>query len=72
VLRGEAALAKPAVLQLQGLQKSGSGFFVTETGVIATNATSPAMKARSSPSCPTASIGKAKSFTSTKTWTSPR
>jgi S1-C subfamily serine protease len=33
-----AALAKPAVVQLQGLQKTGSGFFVTETGVIATNA----------------------------------
>jgi S1-C subfamily serine protease len=33
-----AALAKPAVVQLKGLQKMGSGFFVTETGVIATNA----------------------------------
>ena len=33
-----APAAKPAVVQLQGLQKMGSGFFVTETGVIATNA----------------------------------
>ena len=30
--------AKPAVVRLKGLGKSGSGFFVTETGVIATNA----------------------------------
>jgi serine protease Do len=37
-LEALAALAKPAVVQLQGLQKTGSGFFVTETGVIATNA----------------------------------
>jgi S1-C subfamily serine protease len=29
---------KPAVLYLQGLSKSGTGFFVTETGVVATNA----------------------------------
>jgi hypothetical protein len=29
---------KPAVLYLKGLNKSGTGFFVTETGVIATNA----------------------------------
>lgn len=29
---------KPAVLYLKGLSKSGTGFFVTETGVIATNA----------------------------------
>ncbi|MCU1243316.1 MAG: hypothetical protein JWO71_4042 [Candidatus Acidoferrum typicum] len=32
------ALAKPAVVRLKGLGKSGSGFFVTEKGVIATNA----------------------------------
>lgn len=32
------ALAKPAVVRLKGLSKSGSGFFVTEKGVIATNA----------------------------------
>jgi S1-C subfamily serine protease len=32
------ARAKPAVVRLKGLSKSGSGFFVTETGVIATNA----------------------------------
>jgi S1-C subfamily serine protease len=37
-LEALAAAAKPAVVQLQGLQKTGSGFFVTETGVIATNA----------------------------------
>lgn len=37
-LEALAALAKPAVVQLQGQQKMGSGFFVTETGVIATNA----------------------------------
>ena len=37
-LEALAAAAKPAVVQLQGLQKMGSGFFVTETGVIATNA----------------------------------
>ena len=37
-LEALAAVAKPAVVQLQGAQKSGSGFFVTETGVIATNA----------------------------------
>src|SRR6267142_488653 len=37
-LEALAALAKPAVVQLQGIQKTGSGFFVTETGVIATNA----------------------------------
>jgi S1-C subfamily serine protease len=37
-LEALAASAKPAVVQLQGLQKMGSGFFVTETGVIATNA----------------------------------
>ncbi len=30
--------AKPAVVYLRGLDKSGTGFFVTETGVIATNA----------------------------------
>jgi S1-C subfamily serine protease len=29
---------KPAVVYLKGLEKSGTGFFVTETGVIATNA----------------------------------
>jgi Trypsin-like peptidase domain/PEGA domain len=29
---------KPAVVYLKGLDKAGSGFFVTETGVIATNA----------------------------------
>ncbi|HVO57294.1 MAG TPA: trypsin-like peptidase domain-containing protein [Dongiaceae bacterium] len=33
-----ARLTKPAVVQLRGSQKMGSGFFVTETGVIATNA----------------------------------
>lgn len=32
------ARAKPAVLYLKSLTKSGTGFFVTETGVIATNA----------------------------------
>jgi serine protease Do len=32
------ARAKPAVVRLKGLSKSGSGFFVTEKGVIATNA----------------------------------
>jgi len=32
------ARAKPAVVRLKGLRKSGSGFFVTEKGVIATNA----------------------------------
>jgi serine protease Do len=32
------ARTKPAVVRLKGLSKSGSGFFVTETGVIATNA----------------------------------
>ena len=37
-LEALAAVAKPAVVQLQGLQKMGSGFFVTETGVVATNA----------------------------------
>lgn len=37
-LEALAAVAKPAVVQLQGAQKTGSGFFVTETGVIATNA----------------------------------
>jgi S1-C subfamily serine protease len=37
-LESLAAVAKPAVVQLLGAQKSGSGFFVTETGVIATNA----------------------------------
>jgi serine protease Do len=29
---------KPAIVYLKGLDKSGTGFFVTETGVIATNA----------------------------------
>jgi S1-C subfamily serine protease len=33
-----ASIAKPAVVYLKGLDKTGSGFFVTETGVIATNA----------------------------------
>ena len=32
------AHAKPAVVYLKGLDKSGTGFLVTETGVIATNA----------------------------------
>jgi len=32
------ARAKPAVVRLKGLSKSGSGFFVTEKGVIVTNA----------------------------------
>jgi S1-C subfamily serine protease len=31
-------LAKPAVVYLKGMDKAGTGFFVTETGVIATNA----------------------------------
>jgi serine protease Do len=30
--------ARPAVVQLKGVKKSGSGFFVTATGVVATNA----------------------------------
>src|SRR5277367_130521 len=30
--------AKPAVVFLKGLEVSGSGFFITETGLIATNA----------------------------------
>ena len=30
--------AKPAVVYLRGLDKSGSGFFVTDTGIIVTNA----------------------------------
>jgi S1-C subfamily serine protease len=29
---------KPAVLYLQGVSRSGTGFFVTDTGVVATNA----------------------------------
>jgi len=33
-----ALRTKPAVVYLRGLEKSGTGFFVTETGVIATNA----------------------------------
>jgi S1-C subfamily serine protease len=32
------SLTKPAVLFLKSLTKSGTGFFITETGVIATNA----------------------------------
>ncbi|HEY2461690.1 MAG TPA: trypsin-like peptidase domain-containing protein [Candidatus Acidoferrum sp.] len=32
------AYAKPAVVYLKGLEKSGTGFFVSDTGVIATNA----------------------------------
>jgi len=32
------ARTKPAVLYLKGLDRSGTGFFVTDTGVIATNA----------------------------------
>jgi serine protease Do len=32
------ARAKPAVLYLKGLDRAGTGFFVTDTGVIATNA----------------------------------
>jgi serine protease Do len=32
------AAARPAVVFLKGLDKTGSGFFITETGVIATNA----------------------------------
>ena len=32
------ARAKPAVLYLKGLDRSGTGFFVTDTGLIATNA----------------------------------
>jgi S1-C subfamily serine protease len=32
------ARAKPAVVYLKGLNKAGTGFFVTETGLIATNA----------------------------------
>ncbi|HXM99447.1 MAG TPA: trypsin-like peptidase domain-containing protein [Candidatus Dormibacteraeota bacterium] len=32
------AAARPAVVYLKGLDKTGSGFFITETGVIATNA----------------------------------
>jgi S1-C subfamily serine protease len=32
------ARTKPAVVYLKGLEKAGSGFFVSETGVIATNA----------------------------------
>jgi S1-C subfamily serine protease len=33
-----AARTKPAVVYLKGLQKAGTGFFVSDTGVIATNA----------------------------------
>lgn len=32
------AQTKPAVVYLKGLEKAGTGFFVTQTGVIATNA----------------------------------
>ena len=32
------ARAKPAVVQLKGVNKSGSGFFVTQKGIVATNA----------------------------------
>jgi serine protease Do len=38
LLEDLVAQAKPAVVRLKGLAKSGSGFFVTEKGVIATNA----------------------------------
>ena len=38
LLEDVIAHAKPAVVRLKGLSKSGSGFFVTEKGVIATNA----------------------------------
>lgn len=37
-LEEPAHRTKPAVVNLRGLEKSGTGFFVTETGVIATNA----------------------------------
>jgi S1-C subfamily serine protease len=37
-LEGLVLRAKPAVVYLKGADKSGTGFFVTETGVIATNA----------------------------------
>ena len=37
-IEGVIARSKPAVVRLKGLGKSGSGFFVTEKGVIATNA----------------------------------
>ena len=37
-LEGLVVRAKPAVVYLKGSDKSGTGFFVTETGVIATNA----------------------------------
>jgi serine protease Do len=37
-LEGLVVRAKPAVVYLKGADKSGTGFFVTETGVIATNA----------------------------------
>lgn len=33
-----AGLVKPAVVQLRGLDKMGTGFFITETGLLATNA----------------------------------
>jgi serine protease Do len=63
-LEALAALAKPAVVQLKGLQKLGSGFFVTETGVIATNAHVARDEEPSSYSSPLASKSKAKSPTS--------
>jgi Trypsin-like peptidase domain len=37
-IEGVIARAKPAVVRLKGYGKSGSGFFVTEKGAIATNA----------------------------------
>jgi S1-C subfamily serine protease len=37
-LEGLVLRVKPAVVYLKGADKSGTGFFVTETGVIATNA----------------------------------
>lgn len=33
-----AGLVKPAIVQLRGLDKMGTGFFITETGLLATNA----------------------------------
>jgi serine protease Do len=64
------ARTKPAVVYLKGLQKAGTGFFVSDTGVIATNAHVARGEESLLTLCQEASSSRPKSCTSTPISTS--